>query len=227
MKKILIPVLVSFTTLGLATACNSSTNNAVENSKNTDITAELNIESKKVIEEYNSLILEFQNSDDEKKTTQKLKSLIPRLEQINSDKERNRILINTYLRIGEIDRAYEFIEEILSKDKRPNLKNFQCMLMESLNKSPSLIQDCYLAAASLYKNKLDKLDPSEAMYTKILWGYNVNMLHAGNREYINQLKKIVNDQKSEQDKMMYESLFELETNIEQRQQLLTTIASSI
>ena len=73
MKKILLPLLISFTTLSLTTACNSSTNNTEENSKNTKVESELNSESKKVIEEYNSLILEFQSLDDESKTTQKLK----------------------------------------------------------------------------------------------------------------------------------------------------------
>ena len=225
--KIILLSLISFTTLGLATACNSSTKNSLENSKNIEIKSELNSESKKVIEEYNSLILEFQNSDDVKKTTQKLKSLIPMLKQINTDKERNRILISSYLRVGENEQAYKLTEEILAKEKKPNLKNFQCMLIESLQKTASLIKDCYSEAALLYKNELNKLDPSASTYTQMLWGFNVNMLHAGNREYINHLKKIVNDQKSEQDKLMYESLFELETNVEQRQHLLTTIASSI
>lgn len=227
MKKILLPLLISFTTLGLTAACNSSTNNTEENSKNTEIKSELNSESKQIIEEYNSLILEFQNSDDEEKTTQKLKSLIPKLKQINSDKERNRILISSYLRIGETEQAYKLTEEILAKEKKPNMKNFQCMLMESLQEPASLIKGCYSEAATLYKNELNKLDPSAFTYTQMLWGFNVNMYHAGNNEYIDHLKKIVNDQTEENDKFMYEQLFELETNIDERQELLHTIASRI
>lgn len=227
MKKILLPIFISFAAIGLTTACNSSSNNAVENSTNSKIKSEPNSESKKVIEEYNSLILEFQNVDDETKTIQKLKSLIPKLKLINSDKERNRILISSYLRVGETEQAYQLTEEILAKEKKPNMKNFQCMLMESLKKPASLIKGCYSEAASLYKNELNKLDPAAATYTQMLWGFNVNMYHAGNNEYIDQLKKIVNDQKNDNDKLMYETLFELETNTNERQDLLNTIASRI
>lgn len=227
MKKILLPLCISFTTLGLATACNSSSNNPAENSTNSKISSELSSESKQIIDEYNSIILEFQNGDDETKTTKNLKSLIPKLKQINSDKERNRLLISSYLRVGEIDQAYKLTEEILAKENKPNMKNFQCMLMESLKKPALLIKGCYSEAASLYKNELNKLDPSAATYTQILWGFNVNMYHAGNAEYIENLKKIANDQKNENDKLMYETLLELETNTNERQDLLNTIASRI
>ena len=77
------------------------------------------------------------------------------------------------------------------------------------------------------KNELNKLDSSASTYTQMLWGFNVNMYHAGNNEYIDHLKKIVNDQTEENDKFMYEQLFELETNIDERQELLHTIASRI
>lgn len=227
MKKFILPIFISIATLSLMTACNSSANNGLDNSKNTETKSELNSESRKFIEEYNSLILEFQNTDDETKTAQKLKSLIPKLKQINSDKERNRILISSYLRIGDIDQAYKLTEEILAKEKKPNMKNFQCMLMESLQKPASLIKDCYSEAALLYKNELNKLDSAAATYTQMLWGYNVNMYHAGNNEYIDHLKKIVNDQTKENDKFMYERLLELETNIDERKELLHTITSRI
>ncbi len=225
--RIILLSLISFTTLGLATACNSSANNGLDSSTNNEIKSELNSESRKFIEEYNSLILEFQNADNETQTAQKLKSLIPKLKQINSDKERNRILISSYLRVGETEQAYKLTEEILAKEKKPNMKNFQCMLMESLRKPASLIKGCYSEAAILYKNELNKLDPSAFTYTQMLWGFNVNMYHAGNNEYIDHLKKIVNDQTEENDKFMYEQLFELETNIDERQELLHTIASRI
>lgn len=227
MKKFLLPLFISFITLGLATACNSSSNNPIENSNTPKISSELSNESKQIIEEYNSLILEFQNADDETLTTQKLKSLIPKLKLINSDKERNRILISSYLRVGEIDQAYKLTEEILAKENNPNMKNFQCMLMESLKKPTSLIKGCYSQAASLYKNELNKLDSSASTYTQMLWGFNVNMYHAGNAEYIESLKKIVDDQKNGNDKLMYETLLELEMNTNERQDLLNTIASGI
>lgn len=227
MKKFLLPLFMSFTTLGLATACNSSSNNPVENSTNSKISSELSSESKKIIEEYNSIILEFQNTDNETETSKKLKSIIPKLKQINSDKERYRLLISSYLRIGEIDQAYKLTEEILAKENKPNMKNFQCMLMESLKKPDSLIKGCYSEAASLYKNELNKLAPSASTYTQMLWGFNVNMYHAGNVKYVESLKKIVVDQKNENDKLMYETLFELETNTDERQDLLNTIASRI
>ena len=149
------------------------------------------------------------------------------MKQIDSGKERNRLLISFYLRIGEIDQAYKLTEEILAKENKPNMKNFQCMLMESLKKPESLIKGCYSEAASLYKNELNKLDPSTSTYTQMLWGFNVNMYHAGNANYVESLKKIVDDQKNENDKLMYETLFELETNTNDRQHLLNTIASGI
>lgn len=227
MKKFLLPLFISFTTLGLATACNSSSNNPVENSNNPQISSELSSLSKQTIKEYNSIILEFQNADNESETIKKLKSIIPNLKQINSDKERNRILMSSYLRIGEIDQAYKLTEEILAKENKPNMKNFQCMLLESLKKPDPLIKGCYSEAASLYKNELNKLNPSASTYTQMLWGFNVNMFHAGNAKYLESLKKIMDDQKNENDKLMYETLFELETNIDERQDLLNTIASRI
>lgn len=136
-------------------------------------------------------------------------------------------MISSHLRLGEIDQAYQFTEKMLTKENKANIKNFQCMLMESLKKPTSLIKGCYSEAASLYKNELNKLEPSAANHTQMLWGFNVNMYHAGNPEYIESLKKIVSDQKNENDQLVYEILFELETNTSQRQDLLKTIASRI
>ncbi len=98
--------------------------------------------------------------------------------------------MNSYLRIGDIEKAYTLTEEILAQNKQPNIKNFQCMLMETLNKPSSLIKDCYSAAASLYQHELNKLDSSAPNYTQILWGFNVNIFHAGHIEYRYQLKKL-------------------------------------
>lgn len=75
------------------------------------------------------------------------------------------------------------------------MKNFQCMLMESLKKPISLVKDCYSEDALLYKNELKKLAPSAVTHTQMLWGFNVNMYHAGNNEYLEKLNKPVNGQK--------------------------------
>ncbi|WP_168384541.1 hypothetical protein [Acinetobacter indicus] len=227
MKNIILPLFISFTTLSLTTACNSPSNNYIENTSGSKASPELSSESKLIIEEYNSIILEFQNIDDETETLKKLKSIIPKLKQINLEKERYRLLMNSYLRIGDIEKAYTLTEEILAQNKQPNIKNFQCMLMETLNKPSSLIKDCYSAAASLYQHELNKLDSSAPNYTQILWGFNVNIFHAGHIEYRYQLKKIVDHQKNETDQQFYKNLFDLETNADLRQELLYSIASRI
>lgn len=149
MKNIILPLFISFTTLSLTTACNSPSNNYIENTSGSKASPELSSESKLIIEEYNSIILEFQNIDDETETLKKLKSIIPKLKQINLEKERYRLLMNSYLRIGDIEKAYTLTEEILAQNKQPNIKNFQCMLMETLNKPSSLIKDCYSGCISL------------------------------------------------------------------------------
>lgn len=224
MKNFILPLCI-FTILGLTAACNSSANKPIENSMAPETTSELSSDSKRIIQEYNSIILEFSNVDDETKTLQKLKFIIPKLKKINSDKERNSLLISSYLRLGDIDQAYKLTQKILTKESKPNLKNFQCMLMESLKKPASLIKNCYFETALLYKNELNKLDPSASTYTQMLWGFNVNMYHAGNANSVENLKKIIHDQKNENDKLMYETWFELETNTSERQDLLNSIAS--
>ncbi|WP_158652312.1 hypothetical protein [Acinetobacter indicus] len=78
MKNIILPLFISFTTLSLTTACNSPSNNYIENTSGSKASPELSSESKLIIEEYNSIILEFQNIDDETETLKKLKSIIPK-----------------------------------------------------------------------------------------------------------------------------------------------------
>ncbi|OTG65053.1 hypothetical protein [Acinetobacter silvestris] len=219
MKNLILPFIIAVAPL---TACNSSENISIPDSS-IHSKEVLSPESLKIINEYNSIIQNAHNFENDDVTKSKLKSILPQLNKINSAKERNSILLNTYLRLEEFDQAYNLTEKILATEKKPNMQNFQCLLMETLNKDKPQIKKCYELASALYKIDVEKLKSNNPKYTFTLWNYYSNMYQAGHEEYIGKLKQIIKDQKHESDKQMYQTLYEIETNPNERKSLLDSL----
>ncbi len=217
--------LIFFFLVALAlAACNSSSNLPILTTSNSKTQDKLTDESEAIIDEYNQIILNAPNEENEQVTQQKLESIFSKTSKINSDKERNNIQLSILMRNGNYLRAYELTEEILSKKQTSNMKSFQCLLMESIHKTHTEIQECYSDAAQLYQETLADLDKNNPLYPHIEWAYFANLFHSGKVEYKDKLKRIVDSQKTVEDKQTFQMMYEMETNLIERRSLLESKA---
>lgn len=218
MKQIIFPLLLSI--LPLSACGNSSQTAPPAQSSATRADAELSPESKEIINEYNQILIQSQSVLDPQKTNQKLKKILPKISKINSENERNNLLLNINIRLGNYEEALAITNRILEKKETTNMKNFQCLLIEVLNKPKKDIEDCYLYNANLYKKQLDKMPQNDPYYDQTEWAYYASLLHTGKTEYKSKLKQLVDSKKSPEDKAIYESLYEIETIPDGRKSIL-------
>ncbi|RLL43195.1 hypothetical protein D9K79_11265 [Acinetobacter cumulans] len=217
MKKIVFPLLLSILP---PTACNSSseTENQTQNSMaRTD--AKLTSESKEIINEYNQIIIQSQYEPDSQNINQKLKNILPKIAQIHSEKERNNLALNINMRLGNYVEAYAITNKILAKNETTNMKNFQCLLIEVLEKPKNEVENCYLHSVNLYKKQLDNMTKDDPYYDQTEWAYYASLLHANKPEYKSKLRQLV-DSKSTEDKQTYETMYEIETTPDGRKSIL-------
>lgn len=225
MKQIIFPLIVVFFPF---TACNSSNNpETITKEATTSRNTELSLESRKIIEEYNQILIQSQDESDPKITNQKLKDILLKIDQINSEKERNNLSLNINMTLGNYNEAYAITKNILAKKETTNMKDFQCLLIEVLNKPKKEIEDCYLYNANLYKKKLDRLPKDNPSYGQIEWAYYASLLHAGKTEYKEKLKQLVDSKNSPDDKETYETLYQMEITPEKRKSILDQYKSQI
>lgn len=101
-----------------------------------------------------------------KKPIKSLKKILPKISKINSENERNNLLLNINMRLSNYEEAFAITNTILEKKETTNMKNFQCLLIEVLNKPKKDIEDCYLYNANLYKKQLDNMPKMISITTK-------------------------------------------------------------
>lgn len=218
MKQILFPLLLSILPL---TACSSASETEIHTqSSTTGADAELSLDSQKIINEYNQILIQSQSEPDPKITNQKLKEILPQISQINSEKERNNLSLNINMSLGNYAEAYAITNKILARKETTNMKNLQCLLIEVLNKPKKDIEACYLYNANLYKNKLDNMPKDAPYYDQTEWAYYASLLHAGKKDYKLKLKQLVDSKKSPEDKEIYEMLYEVEITPDGRKSIL-------
>ncbi|WP_180177446.1 hypothetical protein [Acinetobacter sp. YH12039] len=70
------------------------------------------------------------------------------------------------MRLSNYEEAFAITNTILEKKETTNMKNFQCLLIEVLNKPKKDIEDCYLYNANLYKKQLDNMPKMISITTK-------------------------------------------------------------
>ncbi|WP_180145927.1 hypothetical protein [Acinetobacter sp. YH12052] len=145
------------------------------------------------------------------------------------------------MRLGNYEEAFAITNTILEKKETTNMKNFQCLLIEVLNKPKKDIEDCYLYNANLYKKQLDNMPKNDPYYDqtewayyaslfhagKTEWAYYASLFHAGKTEYKSKLKQLVDSKKFSEDKEIYESLYEIETIPDGRKSILDNYKSQM
>ncbi|UIJ77145.1 hypothetical protein [Acinetobacter sp. SH20PTE14] len=131
MKQIIFPLLLSI--LPLSACGNSSQTAPPAQSSATRADAELSPESKEIINEYNQILIQSQSELDPQKTNQKLKKILPKISKINSENERNNLLLNINMRLSNYEEAFAITNTILEKKETTNMKNFQCLLIRLLS----------------------------------------------------------------------------------------------
>ena len=225
MKQIIFPLLLSI--LPLSACGNSSETAPLAQSSATRVDAELSPESKEIINEYNQILIQSQSELDPQKTNQKLKKILPKISKINSENEQNNLSLNINIRLANYEEAFAITNRILEKKETTNMKNFQCLLIEVLNKPKKDIEDCYLYNANLYKKQLDNMPKNDLYYDQTEWAYYASLFHAGKTEYKSKLKQLVDSKKSPEDKEIYESLYEIETIPDGRKSILANYKSQM
>ncbi|RKG29684.1 hypothetical protein [Acinetobacter tianfuensis] len=217
MKKIVFPLLLFILPL---TACNSSSETETRTQSSTARTdAKLSQESKEIINEYNQIFIKSQHEPAPQNINQKLKDILPKISQINSEKERNNLSLNINMRLGNYAEAYAITNKILAIKETANMKNFQCLLIEVLKKPKNEIEGCYLYSANLYKKQLDNMTKDDPYYDQTEWAYYASLLHANKTEYKSKLRQLA-DSKSAEDKQTYETMYEIETTPDGRKSIL-------
>ena len=123
------------------------------------------------------------------------------------------------MRLGNYVEAYAITNKILAKNETTNMKNFQCLLIEVLEKPKNEVESCYLYSANLYKKQLDNMTKADPYYDQTEWAYYASLLHANKPEYKSKLRQLV-DSKSTEDKQTYETMYEIETTPDGRKSIL-------
>lgn len=206
MNKLLLICLISFSLL----ACdkhNSEQPRAVTTIKELSTKQQVSESTKQYILEFDQIMQGLQTTEDVNITDKKLESLLEKIPYTNSSLEEMKLKLKILIRLGYLEQAYELTKEILLVDSNSNLQESQCILLRKMQKSEKEVHDCYEKSANSYLTDMDKFEKSNLKYQYALWGNYSSMYQAGHQEYKDKLKHIVNSQNTDENKDIYEQMY--------------------
>lgn len=140
-----------------------------------------------------------------------LKKFIPQAFKIENKKERNAILLRIYTHTKMYPEALALTNSMLIENPDDaSTQKIKCELLKSSNESEKVVQNCYFKEASLIRNQLNTTSPRDPSHLYVQWAYYIAMYNAGNKEYMNNLKNIINSQKTELKRMQFRAVLHLE-----------------
>ena len=149
---------------------------------------QLSEHDQKIIQKYNDSISMLMN-EGQYSFKQKLTELLPEIKTIENTQERNLILMNIYLQLGDFEQAYLLNEQQLKKEVTSHRQSFKCMLMQQLKYDKDELKQCYQLAASELKKVIDQNPKEEKDLVILAQGeYYLYMFKAGHITYLKQFE---------------------------------------
>ncbi|OTG85262.1 hypothetical protein B9T31_12340 [Acinetobacter sp. ANC 4558] len=182
-------------------ACSHNNDKAQNNSQvRYEQKKDISAEDRRLIEEYNHIIEDLVNGD-ENKYQQELKLFLPKASQIKDSIERNNILMNIYMQTKQYKNAYKLNDVQIQEDPTANRLAFRCQILELLNKEQSVIKQCYEVSAKAIKVELEQIQKNDPMYNYAEFTYYLEMYRAGHTEYKEKMRQALSSIKDESMKM--------------------------
>lgn len=207
---LIFSVLLSVFSVACSNADDSSSETLNKNEK-----AELSRNDLDIVSKSNKL-LEIFIIDGGDNSKNELKKLIPQALKIQNRKERNSVLMNIYTQTKMYPEALALTNSMLiDNPENVGAQKFKCTLLKSLNENNQNIKSCYVKEASLIRSQLNKTNSKDPIYPYIEWAYYVAMYNAGNKEYVNNLKALVNSQTEEDKKRQFQAMYDAEMSGQQ------------
>lgn len=182
---------------------------------NNNVKHELNSQDLDIVKQSNKILEKFliEGSDESKI---ELKEFIPQALKIENSKERNAVLMNIYTQTKMYPEALALTNSMLIENPdNAGTQKFKCILLKSLHESEKNIKSCYLKEAFLIRTQLVEISPRDPLYPYIEWAYYVAMYHAGNKEYMNNLKVLIDSQNEDDRKKQFQAMYDAEISEQQ------------
>lgn len=213
------PLLLIILFASIFTACSS---NVQPDKGSVDISSQdlknqekISASDLEIIKRFNEILKKLA-TDSSGRNQKQLQDFIPEALKISNTKEKNSILMNIYLQTKMYSEALKLNTAIL-KVNPDNVSNqkFQCLLLKTLGNPNQSVKTCYIKLSNLIKKQLNASNSQDSMYPYIEWSYYAAMYHAGNDEYKDKLKKVVDLQTNEENKLQFDAMYEAEISEQQ------------
>lgn len=205
MKKLLTILLLSAALI----ACNNSNNTtkaAQVQSKKADNSQEV---LKPLVAEFNQIMSSLQVEADISSTQAKLEEFLKKFPNDNdSNIQVQKLKLKVLLQLGYLNEADILATKILASDSTASIQETQCLIQRKLQKPESQIHSCYEKAAKLYQAQYEKMSHDNPQKQYALWSSYAAMYQAGHTEYKQKLKAIVNAQTNEDEKHIFNTMYE-------------------
>ncbi len=205
MNKLLTILLLS----ALVAACN----NPNSTTKITQVQSEQSNNQKEALKplvaEFNEIMNSLQTEADITSTQAKLEKLLKKFPNDNdSSIQVQKLKLKVLLQLGYLNEANILATKILALDSTASIQETQCLIQRKLQKPENQINSCYEKAAKLYQAQYEKLSNDNPQKQYTLWSSYAAMYQAGHTEYKQKLKAIVNAQTTEDEKHIFNTMYE-------------------
>ncbi|STZ55633.1 Uncharacterised protein [Moraxella lacunata] len=158
------------------------------------VTSKINATNK---DEYDRYVIQKINDiaingviDDDEKTKRLLLDLVPEADRMNDENEKYKALLQIYT-LTDVHKAIDFIDEVLRKNPDHWLLIYKCQLMKINNYDNDKVTNCFSYIAKKAKEEIKKNNYNKKDNTKEILSYYLSEIDAGNMEYIQKSRDLL------------------------------------